>query len=75
MTDRGGKRKGAGRKDRPDERKVPIVIKLPTECVPAECAAVIDNRGTLFLELCIECRELKKPAEMMNRQPYCRGCY
>lgn len=31
MTDHGGKREGAGRKARPDERKVPLAIKLAVE--------------------------------------------
>jgi hypothetical protein len=28
MTDHGGKRKGAGRKASPDERKIPLTIKM-----------------------------------------------
>lgn len=31
MTQHGGKRTGAGRKARPDERKVPLAVKLAVE--------------------------------------------
>ena len=42
----GGKRKGAGRKARPDERKVPLAIKLDREL--AEYLATVESKtGTI----------------------------
>lgn len=45
-ADHGGKRKGAGRKARPDERKIPLAIKLAVEL--AEYLATVESKtGTI----------------------------
>lgn len=42
----GGKRKGAGRKARPDERKIPLAVKLDREL--AEYLATVESKtGTI----------------------------
>ena len=42
MTEHGGKRKGAGRKARPDERKVPLAVKLAVDL--AEYLATVESK-------------------------------
>ena len=42
MGDRGGKREGAGRKARPDERKIPLALKLAVDL--SEYLASCENK-------------------------------
>ena len=42
MTNHGGKRKGAGRKARPDEVKMPLAIKIDREL--AEYLATVESK-------------------------------
>lgn len=46
MTSHGGRRKGAGRKARPDEVKLPLAIKVNRE-LSAYLATVASKTGTI----------------------------
>lgn len=48
MSERGGKRTGAGRKARPDERKVPLAIKLAVDL--SEYLASCENKTATIEE-------------------------
>lgn len=48
MTEHGGRRKGAGRKARPEERKVPLAIKLAVDL--SEYLASCENKTATIEE-------------------------
>ena len=48
MADHGGKRKGAGRPARPDERKIPLAVKLAVDLM--EYLASCENKTATIEE-------------------------